>query len=88
MSVTAIEIDNREGLPIRGDLHLPDGESPHRLVLIAHGFKGFKDWGFFPFLLDEHPIKDEKHDTESNCGINGRNEPSDPIDVSEIHRRT
>ncbi len=38
--------------------------------------------------LDEHPIKDEKHDTESNCDINGRNEPSDPIDVSEINRRT
>ncbi len=45
-----IEFPNRDGLTIRGDLHLPRGEGPHPLVLIAHGFKGFKDWGFFPDL--------------------------------------
>jgi uncharacterized protein len=35
-----------EGLPIRGDLHLP--ASPGPLVVCVHGFKGFKDWGFWP----------------------------------------
>jgi len=37
-----------EGLPIRGDLDVPD--RPRALVVIVHGFKGFKDWGFFPWV--------------------------------------
>lgn len=48
-----IEISNRDGLPIRADLHRPEGEGPFPLVLVAHGFKGFKDWGFFPHLAEE-----------------------------------
>ena len=43
-------IDSREGLPIRGDLDAPD--EARALVVIVHGFKGFKDWGFFPWLAD------------------------------------
>jgi uncharacterized protein len=43
-------IPSSEGLPIRGnfDAH----ENPRALVVIAHGFKGFKDWGFFPWLAE------------------------------------
>lgn len=37
------------GAPIRGDVYLPDAASPP-LVVVLHGFKGFKDWGFFPWL--------------------------------------
>ena len=37
-----------EGLPIRGDLDIPSGAKA--LVVIVHGFKGFKEWGFFPWL--------------------------------------
>jgi len=37
-----------ENLPIRGDLEVPAGAKA--LVVIVHGFKGFKDWGFFPWL--------------------------------------
>jgi pimeloyl-ACP methyl ester carboxylesterase len=37
-----------EGLPIRGDLDIPPGAKA--LAVIVHGFKGFKDWGFFPWL--------------------------------------
>jgi pimeloyl-ACP methyl ester carboxylesterase len=43
-------IDSREGLPIRGDFDIPEGA--RALVVIAHGFKGFKDWGFFPWLSE------------------------------------
>lgn len=39
-----------EGLPIRGNLDVPgDAEA---LVVVVHGFKGFKDWGFFPWLAN------------------------------------
>jgi len=43
-------LPSSEGLPIRVAL-----DRPHRaksLVVIIHGFKGFKDWGFFPFLSE------------------------------------
>ena len=48
------EITNHSGDLIRGDLHLPDkkGGKPAPVVVICHGFKGFKDWGFFPYLAD------------------------------------
>jgi len=48
-------IDSDEALPIRGDLDAPD--NPRALIVIVHGFKGFKDWGFFPWLarhLSQH----------------------------------
>ncbi len=41
--------NNREGLPIRGDLLSPDALSAGVIVCI-HGFKGFKDWGFWPHV--------------------------------------
>ncbi|MHC4859957.1 MAG: alpha/beta hydrolase family protein, partial [Planctomycetota bacterium] len=52
MSVTEITITNRDGLPMRANLHLPEGDGPHPLVLVAHGFKGFKDWGSFPHIAE------------------------------------
>ena len=38
------------GQPIHLDLRLPDGPGPHPVVVVCHGFKGFKDWGFHPWL--------------------------------------
>jgi uncharacterized protein len=41
-------ISSEEDLPIR--MELDAREKPRALVVIVHGFKGFKDWGFFPWL--------------------------------------
>jgi uncharacterized protein len=41
-------LESAEGLPIRGSLDLP--EAAHALVVVVHGFKGFQEWGFFPWL--------------------------------------
>lgn len=41
-------IQSHEDLPIAVDLDVP--ERPRALVIVVHGFKGFKDWGFFPWL--------------------------------------
>ena len=43
-------LTSTEGLPIRGNLDAP--ASPRALVVVIHGFKGFKDWGFFPYVAD------------------------------------
>ncbi len=42
----------RRGDVIRGDVRVPEGPPPRSAVVVAHGFKGFKDWGFFPFVCD------------------------------------
>ncbi len=36
--------------PIRGDLRVPTAATPTAAVVICHGFKGFREWGFFPPL--------------------------------------
>ena len=43
-------LESRLAEPIRGDLRVPDGPGPHPVVVCCHGFKGFKDWGFHPWL--------------------------------------
>jgi dienelactone hydrolase len=40
------------GDPIRGDVRIPDGPLPRTAIVVVHGFKGFKDWGFFPHVCD------------------------------------
>ena len=37
---------------IRADIRRPARSDPRTAVLVAHGFKGFKDWGFFPHLCE------------------------------------
>ena len=42
-------IPSRDGYPLRGDARYQDGLGDGApAVVICHGFKGFKDWGFFP----------------------------------------
>jgi pimeloyl-ACP methyl ester carboxylesterase len=35
-----------------GDASFSSGGRTKRLIVVCHGFKGFKDWGFFPFLAE------------------------------------
>lgn len=45
------ELATPDGEPLRGEVHLPDGaEPPSAAVVILHGFKGFRRWGFFPHV--------------------------------------
>jgi len=41
-----------DGLTVPCTLRLPHQQSSGRLVIVAPGFLGFKDWGFFPFLAE------------------------------------
>ncbi|HEV2131268.1 MAG TPA: hypothetical protein VGR27_09200, partial [Longimicrobiaceae bacterium] len=51
LSLTRWELRPRDGSPpIRGEVHALAGTAPDSAVVICHGFKGFKDWGFFPTL--------------------------------------
>lgn len=48
--MTQFTIPSEEDLPLRGVLDVP--ERARGLVVIVHGFKGFMDWGFFPWLAE------------------------------------
>ncbi len=44
------EIDLDSGRSLAGILDFPSQPGPRPTVLICHGFKGFMEWGFFPYL--------------------------------------
>jgi hypothetical protein len=45
-------LTTRQGLPLRVDLRIMEGMTPLAGVMVCHGFKGFKDWGFFPWISE------------------------------------
>jgi pimeloyl-ACP methyl ester carboxylesterase len=45
------ELSRAPGALLRGDLRIPETPSETAIV-VCHGFKGFKDWGFFPYLSE------------------------------------
>ncbi|MEX2466479.1 MAG: alpha/beta fold hydrolase [Gemmatimonadota bacterium] len=49
---TTFTLEPRPGDVIRGDLRVPEGRRPETAVVVVHGFKGFKDWGFFPHACE------------------------------------
>ena len=40
-----IIVDGKHGKPILLDVYWEATDKPKNIVLFAHGFKGFKDWG-------------------------------------------
>ncbi|HYK01723.1 MAG TPA: alpha/beta fold hydrolase [Thermoanaerobaculia bacterium] len=72
-----------QGLPIRGDLDVPD--RPRALVVVVHGFKGFKDWGFFPWVAQrftQHRLAVCRFNM-SRSGIGDDPESFDRLDLFE-----
>lgn len=49
ISITIPGIDQRD---IHAHLFLPEKEIDVPLFIFCHGFKGFRDWGFFPHIAD------------------------------------
>lgn len=44
------EITGSDGGPLRGEVRTAAAGGGRPAVIVCHGFKGFKDWGFFPHL--------------------------------------
>jgi alpha-beta hydrolase superfamily lysophospholipase len=77
-----IELATTDGHSVRGDLYLPEGRPPRGLVLLCHGFKGYKSWGFFPFLagrLRESGIAALSMDFSFNGTFPAKTAPSTPL---------
>jgi len=50
-------IVNRHRDLIHGDIHLPEDPAGAPVAIICHGFKGFKDWGGFPYAAEHFALK-------------------------------
>jgi dipeptidyl aminopeptidase/acylaminoacyl peptidase len=48
MTRTAFLLDTAPNGPLRGDVYLPEHPLGAPIIVGCHGFKGFKDWGFWP----------------------------------------
>ena len=71
----------RRGDTIRGEVRVPEGPPPTSAVVVVHGFKGFKDWGFFPHLCQR--LAAAGHAVVSfNFSRNGIG--SDPLEFTEL----
>lgn len=73
-----------DGEEIAGDLYLPRAELPP-LVIVVHGFKGFKHWGFFPAIgrcLADNGLA-AACVSLSHCGIKGDTDVFNRLDLFE-----
>ncbi|MBM2814824.1 MAG: Alpha/beta hydrolase family protein [Ignavibacteria bacterium] len=52
-STSQYHISNKRGLPINFDLRFPESTKPAPAIIIMHGFKGYKDWGFLPYIAEK-----------------------------------
>jgi pimeloyl-ACP methyl ester carboxylesterase len=81
--LTQFTLRSAEGLPIQGEFDA--AASPRALVVIVHGFKGFKDWGFFPWTahrLMQHKLAVCRFNM-SRSGIGEDPETFDRLDLFE-----
>lgn len=47
------EFINQNGNKIKGDLRIPLLQEKAPLLIFSHGFKGFRNWGFIPYVCNE-----------------------------------
>ncbi|MCO6495565.1 MAG: alpha/beta hydrolase [Bacteroidetes bacterium] len=77
-----IRIKGASGKPILLDLFIPKGNKRFPLLVFAHGFKGFKDWGHFNWLAEQfmnYGIAFCKFNF-SHGGVN----PDNPVDINDF----
>jgi len=53
MARRPFQLANGNGEPIRGDVWIDETGGSDGVIVICHGFKGFKDWGFFPSTAEQ-----------------------------------
>ena len=67
-----------DGAPIAGTVRSTGGKDKP-VVVVFHGFRGFKDWGFFPYVC-EHLARRGAIAVSFNFSLNGIREGSDVFD--------
>jgi pimeloyl-ACP methyl ester carboxylesterase len=66
---------------LRGTLRIPEGPPPRTAVVLVHGFKGYKDWAFVPWLAEQ--LVSDRHAVVS-FNLSGSGIGSDPHAFTEL----
>ena len=45
-----VSLTNHRDMPFQVDVRLPEGGGTSPVIIVCHGFKGFKNFAFFPYL--------------------------------------
>jgi uncharacterized protein len=83
VSAEEFRLESDEGLPIRCSIDLPI--APRAVVVIIHGFKGFRNWGFFPWLGESFAAAGAAA-LRFDMSRNGVGESSDTFDRLDLFR--
>ncbi len=80
-----IKIKNQDGNTINMDFRYPENaDSKLPLLVFCHGFKGFKDWGCFPYMFDKF-ANQNIFTVSFNFSLNGTdNEKANPVDFERL----
>ena len=78
------EIENRRGDTVWGDVRFVGAAGPKPVVVMCHGFKGFKDWGTFP-AWGRHLAEAGFVSVLFNFSFNGV-APDDPVAFTRLDR--
>ena len=80
-----IKIKNKSGDTINMDLRYPaDSDNKIPLLVFCHGFKGFKDWGGFPYMMNRFS-ESGFFVVSFNFSFNGTdNEKDNPVDFERL----
>jgi uncharacterized protein len=78
-----VSLINRRGLSFAVDIRRPVGAGARPIIIVCHGFKGFKDFAFFPYT--------SRKLCEQGCAVvtmnfSGNGIGTDPVNFTELDK--
>jgi uncharacterized protein len=78
-----VSLTNRRGLSFAVDIRRPVGAGARPIIIVCHGFKGFKDFAFFPYT--------SRKLCEQGCAVvtmnfSGNGIGTDPVNFTELDK--
>jgi dienelactone hydrolase len=78
-----MSLTNQHGLPFGVDIRLPEGGGTSPVVIVCHGFKGFKNFAFFPYISQK--LCDQGF-VVVTMNFSGNGIGTDPVNFTELHK--
>jgi uncharacterized protein len=78
-----VSMTNRRGLPFAIDIRRPVGQGARPILIVCHGFKGFKDFAFFPYTSRKLCEQDFAIVT---MNFSGNGIGPDPVNFTELEK--
>jgi uncharacterized protein len=78
-----ISLRNRRGMPFQVDVRLPEGGGTSPVVVVCHGFKGFKNFAFFPYMSEKLC---DRGFTVVTMNFSGNGIGTDPVNFTELDK--